>query len=235
MMTNKKRSKPSKQNDELLKGAFEENFSDFLRFLYPNADNLFDFSKNIQFMDKELLAIVPDRDRKKGKRVADLLAKVFLKDGTEKHIMLNTEIEGGRDAEFAKRIYQYNYRIWDRYDISVATIAVYTGSRKQPKPCEYHREVLDTSLRFKYRTYHIFDHGEEELLAMDNIFAFIVVACQKALLEGKIPDEELGEDRLTIAKTLIAHHYEKDRITNFLIFLKNFLYINDADHHALCA
>ncbi|MBD1433541.1 hypothetical protein H8B06_11935 [Sphingobacterium sp. DN00404] len=228
-MTNKKLSKPSKQNDELLKGAFEENFADFLRFLYPNADHIFDFSKSIQFMDKELLAIVPDRDRKKGKRVADLLAKVCLKDGTEKYILLNMEIEGGRDAEFAKRIYQYNYRIWDRYDISVATIAVYTGNRDQPKPCEYNLEVLDTSIRFQYRTYHIFDHSEEELLAMDNIFAFLVVACQKALLEGKIPDEELGEDRLTIAKTLLRHDYDHDRIKNFLIFLKNFLYINDAE------
>ncbi|MBD1433533.1 hypothetical protein H8B06_11895 [Sphingobacterium sp. DN00404] len=226
-MTNKKLSKPPKQNDELLKGAFEENFADFLRFLYPSADDIFDFSKSIQFMDKELLAIVPDRERKKGKRVADLLAKVFVKDGTEKYILLNTEIEGGRDAEFAKRIYQYNYRIWDRYDISVATIAVYTGNRDQPKPCEYNLEVLDTSIRFQYRTYHIFDHSEEELLAMDNIFAFIVLACQKALLEGKVPDEELGEDRLSIAKTLIGHNYDKDRITNFLIFLKNFLYINN--------
>ena len=62
---------------------------------------------------------------------------------------------------------------------------------------------------------------------MDNIFAFIVLACQKALLEGKAPDEELGEDRLSIAKTLIGHNYDKDRITNFLIFLKNFLYINN--------
>lgn len=229
MMTNKKRSKPPKQNDELLKGAFEENFPDFLRFLYPNADNLFDFSKNIQFMDKELVAIVPDRDRKKGKRVADLLAKVFLKDGTEKHIMLNTEIEGGNDVKFAERIYQYNYRIRDRYSISVATIAVYTGSHNQPKPSEYIDVILDTSVHFRYRAYHIFDHSEEELLAMDNIFAFLMVACQKALLEGKVPDEELGEDRLTIAKTLLRHDYDHDRIKNFLIFLKNFLYINDAE------
>lgn len=88
--------------------------------------------------------------------------------------------------------------------------------------------VLDTSVHFRYRAYHIFDHSEEELLAMDNIFAFLVVACQKALLEGKIPDEELGEDRLSIAKTLIGHNYDKDRITNFLIFLKNFLYINNS-------
>lgn len=228
-MANKRTLKPLKQNDELLKGAFEENFSDFLRFLYPNADDIFDFSKSIQFMDKELFAIVPDRERKQGRRVADLLAKVYMKDGAEKHIMLNTEIEGGRDTEFAKRIYQYNYRIWDRYDISVATIAVYTGGHSQPKPFEYIHEVLDTSLHFKYRTYHIFDHSEEELLAMDNIFALVVVACQKALLEGKIPDEELGKDRLTIAKTLIRHKYDKDRITNFLVFLKNFLYINNSE------
>ena len=37
-----------------------------------------------------------------------------------------------------------------------------------------------------------------------------------------------GEDRLSIAKTLIGYNYDKDRITNFLIFLKNFLYINNS-------
>lgn len=180
-------------------------------------------------MDKELLAIMPDRERKKGKRVADLLAKVFLKDGTEKYILLNAEIEGGNDVKFAERIYQYNYRIRDRYSISVATIAVYTGSHNQPKPSEYIDVILNTSVHFRYRAYHIFDHSEKELLVMDNIFAFLVVACQKALLEGKIPDEELGENRLTIAKTLLRHDYDHDRIKNFLIFLKNFLYINDAE------
>lgn len=49
--------KPRRQNDELLKGAFEENFPDFLRFLYSDADDIFDLSRGIQFMDKELLAI----------------------------------------------------------------------------------------------------------------------------------------------------------------------------------
>lgn len=70
-MANKKTVKPPKQNDELLKGAFEENFPDFLRFLYPRADEIFDLARGIHFMDKELLAIVPDRERKKGKRVAN--------------------------------------------------------------------------------------------------------------------------------------------------------------------
>ncbi|WP_257666771.1 hypothetical protein [Parapedobacter tibetensis] len=231
---NKTNNKPPKQSDEFLKGAFEENFPDFLRFLYPNADELFDFGRGLEFMDKELLEIIPDRERKQGRRVADLLVKVYLKDGSEKYILLNTEIEGGNDAEFAERIYEYNYRIWDRYRIAVATIAVFTGGHSQPKPDEYRREVLDTTISFRYRTYHIFDHTEEELLTKDNAFALIVLACQKALLEGKVPESELGEGRSTIARALIASgQYDKDRIVSFLVFLKNFIYVDNDDHHAL--
>ncbi|SEL30886.1 hypothetical protein SAMN05421740_104217 [Parapedobacter koreensis] len=227
---NQTNDKPPKRSDELLKGAFEENFPDFLRFLYPDADRLFDFDRGLTFMDKELLEIIPDRERTKGKRVADLLVKVYLKDGSEQHILLNTEIEGGSDAEFAERIYQYNYRIWDRYRIAVATIAVYTGGHSQPKPHEYRREVLDTFVHFRYRTYHIFDHAEDDLLQMDNAFALIVLACQKALLEGKVPERELGEGRTTIARALIASgRYDKDRILGFLGFLKNFIFIDDEE------
>ncbi|MDR6784570.1 hypothetical protein ABIE26_003215 [Pedobacter africanus] len=43
------RKKPHKKNDELLKGAFEENFYDFLRFMYSDADEVIDFEKGIDF------------------------------------------------------------------------------------------------------------------------------------------------------------------------------------------
>lgn len=63
---------------------------------------------------------------------------------------------------------------------------------------------------------------------MNNIFALVVAACQKSLLEGKIPEEELGESRLTIAKTLLAHGgYDNDRIISFLVFLKNYLFVGN--------
>lgn len=228
-MASNRSTKPPKQNDELLKGAFEENFPDFLRFLYPDADDIFDLSKGIEFMDKELLAIVPDRERKKGKRVADLLAKVFLKDGTEKWILVHTEIEGGSQEDFAFRLFQYHYRLLDRYRVPVETIAVFTGDKNQPCPSEYRHRAIDTQIHFQYRAYHIFDHSETELLTMDNAFALIVLACQKALLESEVADEELGDDRLTIAKALLRHNYDHDRIISFLVFLKNFLYINDLE------
>lgn len=221
--------KPPKQNDELLKGAFEEWFEEFLRFLYPDAGGLFDFSRGLTFMDKELLSIIPERERKKGKRIADLLVKVYLLDGSEKWILLHTEIEGGNQEDFAFRLFQYHYRLLDRYRVPVETIAVFTGDGKQFRPSAYKQKVIDTSIQFVYRSYHIFDHTEQALLAINNPFSLIVLACQKALLEGKVPEKELGEDRLTIAKALLSHEYDHDRVISFLVFLKNFLYIDDQE------
>ena len=73
------RAQPHKKSDELLKAIFEENFPDFLRFMYPQADAIFDLERSLTFMDKELLEIIPDRERMQGRRIADLLVKVYLK------------------------------------------------------------------------------------------------------------------------------------------------------------
>ncbi|SMC44930.1 RpnC/YadD family protein [Pedobacter africanus] len=207
------RKKPHKKNDELLKGAFEENFYDFLRFMYADADEVIDFEKGIEFMDKELHTIIPLRERRKGKRQADLLAKLYLKDGTEKWILLNVEIEGSND----------------RYNVSVATIAVFTGPENQSRQTAYKDQLLGTTLSFTYLTYNIFDHPQQTLIALRNPFALIILACQKAILEGKIPDEELGQERLTIAKALLAQNYDHDRIISFMWFLKNFIFIDNQD------
>ena len=61
--------------------------------MYTETEDIFDLDRVLTFMDKELLEIIPDRERKKGKRIADLLVKVYLKDGTEKWILVHTEID----------------------------------------------------------------------------------------------------------------------------------------------
>jgi len=220
---------PPRRNDELLKGVFEDNFADFLRFLYPEADGQFDFSRGITFMNTELRAIVPNRERKGGHRMADLLAKVFMRDGAEKWILVHTEIEGGHASDFAFRMFQYYYRLLDEHEVPVETVVFFTGGTSQPRPAEYHHRTIDTRIHFLYRTYHILDHSEEELLAMDNPFALIVLACQKSLLEGRVPDEELGRDRLTIARALLRGGYDTDRVIRLMHFLKNFLYVRDPE------
>ncbi len=140
------RLKPVKKNDELLKSIFEDNFPDFLQFMYADAEKIFDLD------------------------------------------------------------------------------------RSQRRSATYSYTVFRTSLEFRYLSYQIFDHSEEELLGMDNIFAYIVLACQKSLQENKMPEEELAEQRSLIARTLIqTNRYSKDRIMSFLVFLKSFLFIRDKE------
>ena len=83
---------------------------------------------------------------------------------------------------------------------------------------------------YRYNAYHIFNHSEAELLAMDNPFALIVLAAQKALLQGKLHEEALAEHRLTVARALIqSKKFSHKKIEKLLLFLKNFIYIGNEE------
>lgn len=126
-------------------------------------------------------------------------------------------------------MFQYNYRIIDRYKVPVASIAVFTGRKTQVRPTAYTDELLGTVLSFKYTAYHIFDHDEQALLQNSNPFSLIVLACQKALLERKLLDKELDAQRWVIINNLLIRGYSKQRIISFLVFLKNFIYIDNKE------
>ena len=72
-----------KKNDILLKSAFEESFPDLLRFFFTEADSIFDMGRSFEFMDKELLEILPEVHKKGGSRFVDMLVKVWLLNGEE--------------------------------------------------------------------------------------------------------------------------------------------------------
>ena len=220
---------PRRVDDELLKGVFEDFFPDFLRFFYPSADKVFDLGKGIEFLDKELLAIVPDRKSGSGKRIADLLAKVRCRDGTDKCILVHTEIERGSNKEFGMRMFEYYYRILDHHRRPVEAIAVFTGAQGQVRPPRHTYSGLWTTNDYCYGVYHIFQHREEELLAMDNVFALVVLACQKAMGQGKVSGEELAQSRLAIAKALLGLKIELPLIRKLLVFLKNILYVDNEE------
>ena len=64
--------------------------------------------------DTELQQIV--RDAALGTRLADKLIRVWRRDGGEQFVLIHVEIQGQRDPDFPKRMYVYNYRLFDRYD-----------------------------------------------------------------------------------------------------------------------
>lgn len=219
-----------KKNDILLKSAFEEAFPDLLRFFFDDADNIFNMSRGFEFMDKELSELFPELEKQGGSRFVDMLVKTFLGSGDEEWILIHIEIEAVAGKNFAKRMFQYYYRILDRFEVEIVALAVFTGLKNQNQAAFYQKNFLGTKITYEYNTYGIQQHSEKELLAMNNPFAFIVLAAQKALLMGKIPEEELGEQRLTIARALIqTKQYDNEQIRRFLYFLKTFVHIENSE------
>lgn len=76
-----------KKDDLLWKGILEDLFDDFLRFMHPDADSIFDFSRGIEFLDKELDQLFPPEENEYSLKLVDKLAKVYKKDGEEEWVL----------------------------------------------------------------------------------------------------------------------------------------------------
>ncbi|WP_316836076.1 hypothetical protein [Pedobacter nutrimenti] len=227
----KKDKKPiQKKNDIFFKSAFEDYFCDMLRFLYKDADQIFDLEKPISFMDKELLEISPDRNKKGGTRNADMLAKIYLRTGKQELFMLHLEIQTKTNLTFPSRVFKYWYRLTDRYDHPIVSHTIFTGVPGQKRPDKYQYNMLGTELSFKYKYYQIFQHTEEQLLQFDNPFALVVLVAQKEVLRKKLTPLELHNTRIKIIEKLTANgNYTQQGITRFILFLKNMIHIEDEE------
>jgi hypothetical protein len=63
----------------------EEFFEPCFEFFFPEAHAAIDWARGVEFLDQEMQQIVADAEL--GKRLADKLAKVWLRDGTELRVI----------------------------------------------------------------------------------------------------------------------------------------------------
>ena len=108
--------------DSPWKTALERYFPQFMALFFPEAYAGIDWSQGYAFLDKELQKVV--RDAKLGRRLADKLVRVYGTDGVEDRVLVHIEVQGQPEPGFAKRMYVYNYRLFDRYDRPVVSLAV---------------------------------------------------------------------------------------------------------------
>ena len=77
-----------------------------------------DWSREHVFLDKELQQVA--REAVLGRRYVDKLVRVYRKNGHEEWVLAHIEVQGQPDINFPKRMYTYNYRIFDRFDRKVS-------------------------------------------------------------------------------------------------------------------
>ncbi|NUO80206.1 hypothetical protein HUU05_09030 [candidate division KSB1 bacterium] len=169
------------EQDSPWKEILEDLFEPFLAFFFPHIHQDIDWSRGYQFLEQELQQIVIESAT--GKRIVDKLAKVFLKDGAEKWLLIHIEIQGYEQDEFPERMFVYNYRLFDKFQKEVISLALLTDENPRFRPSEYRRERWGFEVLCRYPLVKVIDARErwEELEASDNPFALVVCSYLKTL------------------------------------------------------
>ncbi|MGH7136182.1 MAG: hypothetical protein ACREHD_10610, partial [Pirellulales bacterium] len=108
--------------DTAWKEALEALFEPFMAFFFPDAHRDIDWTRRFEMLDKELQQITPESEQ--GRRVVDKLVKVWRTNGQDEWVLVHIEVQSQPDTDFARRMYVYNYRLFDRYNRKVASFAI---------------------------------------------------------------------------------------------------------------
>jgi len=216
-------SQNQEDHDSPWKDALEVFFRPFMDFLYPEVAERIDWQQPVEFLDKELQKIT--RKAKNSRRYADELVKVQFLTGVEKWILIHVEVQGEPEVGFAERMFIYYYRIRDRYQKPVISLAVLTDTRASFRPDHYADAMAGCSVRFDFAMVKLLDWRErmDELLHDKNPFGLLIAAqlTAKLVKDSKTrADNLVGFYRLVIKKDL-----DRELIRRLIVFLEWMVYL----------
>jgi hypothetical protein len=176
-VTGRQRRAPlSTDYDSPWKEALDAYFEPFLVLLFPEVHRQIDWPRGYESLDKEFQQVV--REAELGRRYVDKLVKVWTKDGAECWVLIHVEVQTTHDAEFPRRMYVYNYRVFDRYNRPVASLAVLADDDPAWRPTDFHNSLFGCETGIRFPAVKLLDFAAHEALleASTNPFAKVVLA-----------------------------------------------------------
>ena len=209
---------PPDSYDTPWKQAIEHHFPEFMAFYFPKAHNQIDWDKGHIFLDQELQAVAQDAEL--GKRFVDKLVQVHRLSGQEDWIYIHLEVQGSAQAEFAERMFVYNYRIYDRYQRPVASMAVLADDTPNWKPQAFGYEVLDCQMGIRFPIAKLLDCADQaEALQHDpNPFALVTLAHLQTRATRTDPQARYAA-KWKLVQLLYRRGWDKQRIIDLFFVL----------------
>ena len=197
--------------DSPWKDVLEHAFPEFMAFYFPAAYQQIDWSRGHEFKNTELRQVVVDAEL--GKRFADALVQVSLLDGTLNWVYIHVEVQGQHDPQFAQRMFTYNYRLFDRYALPIASFAVLADDSETWRPDHFEYSVLGCKHRIDYLVAKLLDHAHriEALEADTNPFA-LVTAAHLRTKQTKHDPEQRYQAKWALIKLLYRQGWQRVRI-----------------------
>jgi len=207
-------------HDGLWKNIITELFKEFMEFFAPELYKQIDFTKEADFLQQELYEKILNKE---GRKYADLIVKVRLKNGEEKHILVHIEVQAIGGEEFAERMFRYFYRIYDIFDLKIHAIALLTDATHKTHHDTFHYSFHGTNLTYHYNTYNFHGKDPEKLKQSSNPFALAVAAGIYAS-KSRNDDEKRYEFKEELIKLVLEKYSNKDNIyASALVYFIDYL------------
>lgn len=164
-----------------LKEALHLYLPAFAELCFPTVSAAIDWSKPIEFLDKEFEKITVDATS--GKRFVDYLVRVIRRDGKKTLLLIHIEVQSQYDKNLSKRTYDCNVRISIRYPEPVISLVILADDRPRWKPAFYEHNVLGCKTRFEYPVCKLLDLAKQwsELEKLKSPAATVIMAHVRAL------------------------------------------------------
>ncbi len=162
--------------DSPWKEALDRYFESFMALCFPVLWAHIDWSVPPKMLDKELQQIAPQSDV--GQRTVDKLVEVRLLSGEIEWLLIHLEIQSQPAANFAERMFVYFYRIRDKYDRPLVSLAVLGDDDPNWRPNRFQQDLFGCRIEFEFPTLKLLDFGDQidNLEQSDNPFATVVLA-----------------------------------------------------------
>ncbi len=204
--------------DSPWKDALDRFFEPCMAFLFPQAHADIDWSRGYEMLDKELQKIV--RQAKLGRRYVDKLVKVWLKGGEERWLLIHVEVQAWKEGDFPKRMYVYNYRLFDRYDREVISLAILADDDPAWRPGSYSYGRWGFRAGIEFPIVKLLDYAPHAaaLESNPNPFALVVLAHLKTLETRKAPTDRQAW-KIRLVKGLYERGLSADEVRQLIRFI----------------
>lgn len=128
-------------------------------------------------------------------------------------MLVHVEFQSQQEKEFAKRMYVYNYRLFDKYNQQVASFAILGDNRPAWRPDRFGYELWGTKVGIEFAAVKLLDYVADHaaLESHANPFAVLVSAHLK-ILETAQDDEARRESLVRLVKGLYARGFSGEQV-----------------------
>ncbi|MCS7213704.1 MAG: hypothetical protein NZ927_05740 [Candidatus Calescibacterium sp.] len=151
-----------------------------------------------------------------GKLVADFLAIVKLKDGTE--FILHIEFQTKNDPDMPKRMLGYFYVIVSRYDLPLRQIVIYLGREELRMKNKIEMKNEDTSIFYEYRIIDLKNVEADKFLESDAPDVYLLGVLGKTQNISEIIKKIITRLRESFEKREISNHNLLEYINRLGVF-----------------